>query len=185
MSNTLNIVSELDEIFAQSQETAANEKRARRRARRRDSIVLKKALEASKLEQTQYQTDQANTNVSYASTEEEEQALFEEVRVLTRIEEQMRMTRAHQQQEFNNAEKRLLQNSIISANKEETSRLRRKRLENLHLEKAIAESNLYRFGPRRRAHVDYHEVNPPPASRVVSVAVYHLPIMNRLSVRCL
>ena len=121
MSNTLNIV-ELDEIFAQSQETATNEKRARRRARRRDSIVLKKALKASKLEQTQYQTNQANTNVSYASTDEEEQALFEEVRVLTRIEEQMRS--AHQQQEFNNAEKRLLQNSIISANKEEASRLR-------------------------------------------------------------
>ena len=76
MSNTLNIV-ELDEIFAQSQETAANEKRARRRARRRDSIALKKALKASKLEQAQYQTNQANTNVSYASTEEEEQALFE------------------------------------------------------------------------------------------------------------
>lgn len=162
MSNTLNIV-ELDEIFAQSQETATNEKRARRRARRRDSIVLKKALNASKLEQAQYQTNQANTNVSYASTDEEEQALFEEVRALTGIEEQMR--NAHQQQEFNNAEKRLLQNSIISANKEEASRLRRKRLENLHLEKAIAESNLYRFGPRHRAHIDYHEVNPPPASR--------------------
>ena len=162
MSNTLNIV-ELVEIFAESRETAADEKRARRRARRRDSIVLKKALKASKLEQTQYQTNQANTNVSCASTEEEEQALFEEVRVLTRIEEQMRS--AHQQQEFNNAEKRLLQNSIISANKEEASRLRRKRLENLHLEKAIAESNLYRFGPRHRAHIDYHEVNPPPASR--------------------
>ena len=168
MSNTLNIVG-LDDVFAQSLKTAAKEKKARRR----DSIVLKRTLEASRLEQTQYQTDQADTHVSYASTEEEEQALFEEVRVLTRIEEQVRMTRARQspvntgvtQQEFNNAEKRLLQNSIISANKEETSRLRRKRLENLHLEKAIAESNLYRFGPRRRAHVDYHEVNPPPASR--------------------
>ena len=69
------------------------------------------------------------------------------------------------QQESNDAEVRLLQNSIISANEEEASRLRRKRLENLHLDKAIAESKLYVVGPRRRAHVDYHEVNPPPASR--------------------
>ena len=104
--------------------------------------------------------------------------------MLARIEERVRTARARQspvntgvtQQEFNNAEKRLLQNSIISANKEETSRLRRKRLENLHLEKAIAESNLYVVGHRRRsgASTIVKSTHPPPLANVV---VCRLPLM--------
>ena len=131
-----------------------------KKARRRDSIVLKRTLEASRLEyhQTQYQTDQANTHASYASTEEEEQALLEEARVLARIEERVRAARERarrrvhrcgaaqspvntevSQEEPNSAEEQVLENSIISAKEEDASRLQRdrarERLENLHLEK--------------------------------------------------
>ena len=90
MSDTLGIVG-LHGVLARSLKTAAQEKKARRR----DAVVLKRTLEASRLEYlTRYRADQANAHASRAPTKEEEQALLEEARALARIEERVRAARA-------------------------------------------------------------------------------------------
>ena len=56
------------------------------------------------------------------------------------------------QEEINSAEEQVLENLIILAKEKDASRLQRarERLENVHLEKAIAESQLYMLNEKRQ-----------------------------------